>query len=417
MKGAIKPRIEIMAIGSELLTPYYQDTNSLYLTQRLNDLGLELSHKSIVSDDWEEILLRAREAVGRSDVLIAIGGLGPTEDDRTREVFSHVLGRRLVFKRDVLQDIKQRFKRRGLAMPPPNKKQAYIIEGADIFPNRNGTAPGQWLKTGEKAVLLLPGPPQELQPMFEEHAWPRFAALQKGFLARSILKMTGLTESQIEVLISDLYPKGKNLRVTTLAYPGQIEIHLTSFSAKSRAAAEKNMFRLRNSLVKRLHPHVFSISGEAMEEVLGKLLREHGKTLSVAESCTGGFLGHRLTNIPGSSDYFLQGFIVYSNKAKAELLGVPESLIRTHGAVSEEAACAMAEGARAKASSDYGLAVTGIAGPSGGTPQKPVGLVFMALAWEGGVSVEKSLFLGGREQIKFQSAQKVMDMLRRHILR
>lgn len=411
------PRIEIIAIGSELLTPFFQDTNSLFLTERLNDLGLEVSSKTIIGDEWSDLVLCLKESLSRADLIFAMGGLGPTEDDRTREALAHVLGRKLVFKKEILEKIQERFRRRGLPMPSSNRKQALLIEGATALENRNGTAPGIWLEKGQKKIVILPGPPHELRPMFEEFVWPRLQELKREYRVRKVLKIVGLSESKIESLISDLYPRSPDLRVTTLAYLGQIEIHLTSYSRENQDKAEKKISRLEEKILERLKDNIFSTSGEELEKVVGKLLREKKKSLAVAESCSGGFLSHRLTNIPGSSDYFLEGVVTYSNQAKRALLAVPENLIKKHGAVSEQVARAMARAAREKAQANFGLAITGIAGPTGGTPLKPVGLVYTALAWKRGTRVEKNLFLGKREQIKFQSTQKALDMLRRHLLK
>jgi len=417
MKNKKDLRAEIMAVGSELLTPHFQDTNSLYLTQRLNELGMGISFKTIVGDDWDDLTLCIKEALSRANFLIAIGGLGPTRDDRTREAFAQVLHRKLLFKEEILQKIEERFNCRGFKMPAVNKKQAYVIEGAEVLENRNGTAPGLWLEERSKIIILLPGPPQELKPMFERSVWPLLQKLRTEYTARSVLKSTGLTESKIESLISKLYPKVPSLKLTTLAYPGQIEIHISARSKKSQDEAEKNLNKLKKTILQKLQDYVFSTSGEELEDVVGKLLRINKKNLAVAESCTGGFLAHRLTNVPGSSDYFIQGVVAYSNKAKTNLLDVPPDLIKKHGAVSLEVAQVMAIGVRRKAHSNLGVAITGIAGPTGGTQEKPVGLVYVALAWEEGSEVSKNLFLGKREAIKFQSSQKALDMARRHLLK
>jgi nicotinamide-nucleotide amidase len=409
-------KIEIMAIGSELLTPYFQDTNSLYLTERFNDLGMEVSYKTIVSDEWDDLVLCIKQALARADIIVGIGGLGPTQDDRTREALASVLGRKLIFKKEILQKIKKRFERRGLSMPAVNKKQAYVIEGGKPLENRKGTAPGLWLDTGSEIVILLPGPPHELKTMFDSSVWPDLKKFRKKYTSRRALKITGLTESKIETLISDLYPQEPHLRLTTLAYPGQIEIHITAHSEESQDKAEKNAETLEKSLLDRLKENVFSTRGEELEEVVGRLLRLHKKTLAAAESCTGGLLGHRLTNVPGSSDYFLQSMVVYSNETKSYQLGVSSTLIEQHGAVSPQVATAMAAGIRQKSQSSFGLAITGIAGPTGGTPEKPVGLVYTALAWDNGTEVVKNIFPGNREMVKFQSTQKALDMVRKHLL-
>ena len=416
MKNERELKTEILAVGSELLTPYFQDTNSLYLTQRLNDLGMEVKLKTIVGDDWNDLVLCIKDAIARSDIIISLGGLGPTKDDRTREAFALALNRKLQFKRELLKGIEARFNRRGLSMPSVNKKQAYIIVGSDILENKNGTAPGLWLDSDTKTIILLPGPPHEVKPMFESYIYPRLKKYQPGFISRIVLKIAGLTESKVEALISDLYPKTSDTKFTTLAYPGQIEIHISALSRKSQDLAKMKVRQCEEKIHERLGKNVFSTKGESLEEVIGRLLVTKKKTLAIAESCTGGFLGHRLTNIPGSSNYFLQGTIVYSNEAKILLLGVPADLIDKHGAVSPEVAQAMAIGARKKSGANYSLSITGIAGPSGGTPEKPVGLVYIALAWNRGSKATKKIFTGNREIVKFQSTQKAMDMLRRHLL-
>jgi len=410
-------KIEIIAVGSELLTPYYQDTNSLYLTRRINELGMSISLKTIAGDDLNDLIYCFKQAQQRSDLILTIGGLGPTLDDKTHEAVSASLNRKLIFKKEILHQIKNRFRKKNISMPSVNKKQAYIIEGAEILTNKNGTAPGLWVEFDSKIFILLPGPPVELKAMFEDQVFPRLKKLRQGYQSRLVLKIVGLTESKTESLIIDLYPEENGLEMTILAYPGQIEIHLTGFSSSSFKKAKNKTIKLSRLIQDRLKEHVFSASGEKLEEVLGKLLSRDHSTLATAESCTGGLLGHRITNIPGSSDYFLQGVQVYSNTAKINLLGISEELLETHGAVSRVVAEKMAERIRKISQSSYGLAITGIAGPGGGTKEKPIGLVYTSLAWENGVKTDKNLFLGNREIIKFRSSQKALDMLRRFLLK
>jgi nicotinamide-nucleotide amidase len=408
-------KIEILIVGSELLTPYFQETNSQYLTQRLNDLGMDVSFKTVVGDDKEDLLNAMKEAISRAQLVITTGGLGPTKDDRTREVLAEALKRKLLFQEHILKKIKERFRRRGLSMPAVNRKQAYIIEGTEVLENKNGTAPGLWLETEQKIIVLLPGPPHELRLMFEESVLSRLQKFSCLHVFRKVIKIASLTESQTESSISDLYPETSSLKISTLAYPGQIEIHLAAQSEKSLAQAKSQVIKFEKKISEKLKDNVFSVNGEELEEVVGKLLRSQKKTLAVSESCTGGLLSNRITNVPGSSDYFLQGIVVYSNQAKINALGVKPSILKKQGAVSPEAALAMARGIREKTKSDYGLGITGIAGPSGGSVQKPIGLVFIALSWEKGKEVSKNMFLGDREKIKFQSSQKALDMLRRRL--
>ncbi len=416
MRKQLLDRVEIIAVGSELLTPHYQDTNSLFLTQQLNDCGYDVSFKTIVGDDWENLLLCINLALGRANLIVAVGGLGPTADDLTCLAFAKALKRELILNIKVLRRIKSRFARRKIAMPASAAKQAYLIEGAIPLPNRKGTAPGQWVETGANRIVLLPGPPHELKPMFEEFVRPRLEAQRRGYLARRTLKTTGLTESKIDSLIRDLYPRTGDVKITLLACPGQIEVHLVAFSAKNPGLAEKKLTRLGRKITSRLGDRVFSEDGKELEEVVGDLLRGKKQTLAVAESCSGGLLGHRLTNVPGSSAYFLEGVVAYSNKAKTDVLAVPPSLLAKYGAVSLEVARAMARGIRQRSGACYGLAITGIAGPGGGTPGKPVGLVFTALDSSEETEIEKNLFLGSRQHIKFQSTQKALDMLRGRLL-
>jgi nicotinamide-nucleotide amidase len=411
-------KTEIIAVGTELLTPFFQDTNSLFLTKRLNDLGLNVSFKTLVGDDQNDLLAVIKTALGRSRLVIAMGGLGPTEDDRTREVFAAVLKRKLVFRQDILAGIRERFRRRGRRMSANNRKQSYVIDGAEVLTNPNGTAPGLWMAMPGHLIALLPGPPHELRPMFDSQVMPRLAELSEGITLRRILRLTGIGESMMESRISHVYREiPAAVKVTTLASPGDLAIHLVYWGGASVQTAASLLDGLQKKIVGRLGPWVYSTAGESLEAVVGALLREKGRTLACAESCTGGLLGHRLTNVPGSSAYFLESAVVYGNRAKSSRLGIPASLLGKHGAVSAAVARAMAVGIRRTAASDYGLAITGVAGPDGGTKRKPVGLVYTALAGPGGIAVKKNIFWGGREQVKFQSSQKALDMLRKELIK
>ncbi len=302
-------------------------------------------------------------------------------------------------------------------MPSSNRKQCYVIEGAEVLTNPNGTAPGLWIASGSRRLILLPGPPHELKPMFEKDVWPRFRSIRSGFTLRRVLKLTGMSESLMENRIRTVYAKlPPEADITTLAYPGELQIRLAVSGAGDPASSETVLGTIEKLLLKKLGGNVYSRTGETLEEAVGALLQSRGRTLACAESCTGGLLSHRLTNVPGSSSYFLEGVVSYGNRSKNRLLGVPLSVIREHGAVSGPVAKAMALGVMRKSGSDYGLSITGIAGPGGGTAGKPVGLVFTGLAWRNGLTVEKNLFFGRREIIKFQSSQKALDMLRRRLM-
>jgi len=417
MKRRANLKTEILAVGTELLSPYFQDTNSLFLIERLNELGIGVSFKTIVTDNREDLRDCLRTAMKRSELIMAMGGLGPTEDDRTKEVAAEVLRRKLVFNGAVCRSIRERFRRRGVPMSSSNRKQCCVVEGAEVLMNPNGTAPGLWIPYGSKRLVLLPGPPHELKPMFEKDVLPRLKTVRSGFTLRRILKITGIGESLMENRIRAVYANlPPEVNITTLASPGELQIRLAISGVGDPSSSEAVLGSVERLLLKKLGNNVYSRTGETMEEVVGALLRSRGKTLACAESCTGGFLSHRLTNVPGSSDYFLEGVVTYSNESKTGLLGVPRPLIREHGAVSGPVAEAMALGVRRRSGSDYGLAITGIAGPDGGTASKPVGLVFTGLAWRDGIVVEKNVFFGKRDLVKFQSSQKAMDMLRRRLL-
>ena len=418
MTDSRRTKIEILAVGSELLTPYHLDTNSLFLTRHLNQLGMRVSFKTVVGDEEDELASCIRTASERSDLILIMGGLGPTQDDRTRETLAAALGKRLIFRESLWEQIQDRFRRRGISISEVNRKQAFVIEGSMPLENPNGTAPGAWLVSGGQTYVLLPGPPREIQPMFLSLVLPRLQAKREGFQVRKALKIAGLTESKTEDLISDLYPGiMPDIDLTVLASPGQIEIHLTAFSNLSGEDAGEKLTRPVAAISERLGENIFTLADEELEDVIGKLLRENRYTLATAESCTGGLLGHRITNVPRSSAYFLEGVQVYSNQAKIRLLDVPASLLEEHGAVSPQVASAMAENVRRISGATFGLGITGIAGPGGGTEEKPVGLVYISLAGMGDTQIEKNLFLGGRESVKQRSAQKALDMLRRRLLR
>lgn len=407
-------KTEIIAVGSELLTPDFEDTNSLFLTAGLNAIGIEVSYKTVVGDDERDLARVLRTSLGRSGLILCMGGLGPTEDDRTRETLAGLLGRKLVFHSDIRAHIRERFRRRGVRMSASNLKQCYVIEGAEVLDNPNGTAPGLWLSVAGHKIALLPGPPREIRPMFENHILPRLAALGCGPVVRRIVRLTGLGESVMESLLKPVYPAvPPDVTVTTLASPGDLSIRLTYRGPGDRAPAVLD--RLERAIENVLAPWIYSRDGASLEEVVGALLKDQKKTIACAESCTGGLLSDRLTDVPGSSAYFFESAVVYGNRAKTRRLGVAAALIDRSGAVSAAVARAMAVGIRKTSGADLGLAVTGIAGPGGGTPRKPVGLVYIALAHSRGVTVLKSIFFGGRADIKFQSSQKALDLVRKSL--
>jgi len=411
---------EIIAVGSELLTPFRQDTNSLYLTAQLNQLGVEVVFKTIVGDSLRRLAQAASQALSRADVIIFMGGLGPTEDDLTREAVASAL--RLELHRDaaIVAAIEQRFAARGWKMAANNVKQGDVIAGATVLPNANGTAPGQWISGkydgSDKIILLLPGPPHELKALFEEQCIERLRAkVPRQFIATRELKVTGLGESHVDARIAPIYKTFKDVDTTILAGAGEIQLHLRSRAA-SLEAAQARVDELVGKIEEELGDYVFSDNGDSMEQIVGYYLQMRGATLAVAESCTGGLVGERITSVSGSSRYFLGGAIVYSNQLKTSLAGVDTELLANHGAVSREVAVALAEGIRRRCKSTLGLGVTGIAGPNGGTPEKPVGLVFHALASDAGTEVVERKFPGDRKRIRWFASQQALDMVRRKLL-
>ena len=407
---------EIIAIGSELLTPFHSDTNSLWLTEKLNGVGIELRLKTIVGDDDARLEETLRDALRRSGVVITTGGLGPTEDDITRKIAARALGRRLLLNERVLEDIRAKFMRWGRKMPEINARQAMVIEGAEVLDNPNGSAPGLYLEHEGRALVLLPGPPREMRPMYDTHVAARLAAKAGDVrVVRRVLRVSGLGESAVDERIAPVYTQYKNPQTTILFNRSEIEIHLTA-QGKTEQEAELLLDGLAGQIEERLGDAIFAFRGERMEEIVGLRLAVGGFTLAVAESCTGGLVAARLTEVPGSSTYFREGAVTYSNEAKVRLLGVPADLIGEYGAVSAPVAEAMAEGVRERAETDFGIAVTGIAGPSGGTEDKPVGLVYVALADDAHTEHRKLMVPGDRHLIRWRSSQAALDLLRRRLI-
>jgi nicotinamide-nucleotide amidase len=411
---------EIIAIGSELLTPFRQDTNSLYLTEKLNQLGVEVIFKTIVGDCREHLSAVASQALLRADIVIFMGGLGPTEDDLTREAVADALGLELHRDPTIVANLDQRFAAHGWKMSPNNIKQADVIAGATVLPNANGSAPGQWIsgkyEGQERIIMLLPGPPHELKALFEEQCLERLRAkLPLQFIATRELKITGIGESACDARVAPIYRPCADVQTTILAGAGEIQLHLKTRAA-SLDVAQERVDQLAAEIEEELGDLVFSDNGESMEQIIGNYLQMRSATLAVAESCTGGLLAERITSVSGSSRYFVGGAVVYSNQLKISLAGVPAELIVKHGAVSREVAAALAEGIRQRCGATLGLGVTGVAGPLGGTTEKPVGLVFHALASDSGTEVIERGFPGDRKRIRWFATQQALDMVRRKLM-
>lgn len=409
------PNAEIIAVGSELLTPSKVDTNSLFLTSELNALGVEVVRKSIVGDDRERLAAMVRIAIETSSIVILTGGLGPTEDDVTRDAVAAATGREQRFEQSIADWIEERFRRRGRKMAEINKRQAYMIEGAEQIPNDRGTAPGQWLQHNGSTVMLLPGPPSELKPMFAAQCLPRLeAALPKQVIRTRFFRVAGMGESDLDQLIAPVYTKYTNPVTTILAAAGDIQIHLRARCATAEEA-EALLNEVAPAIEELLGERIYSRNGDAMEIVVGQRLRELGATIAVAESCTGGMLGGKITSVEGSSQYFGGGFITYTNAMKTALLGVDPAVLETHGAVSEEVAKAMAEGARGKTGAAYGVSVTGVAGPEGGSESTPVGTVWIGFAGPEGSEARRVQLPGDRTLVRLFAVQTALDLVRRKI--
>ncbi|MCG6921521.1 MAG: competence/damage-inducible protein A [Acidobacteria bacterium] len=407
-------RAALVAVGSELLGPLRTDTNSTWLTERLLDVGVEVVGRATLADEPRLLESALRSAIDTTDVVIITGGLGPTADDLTREAAAAALDRRLVRDSSIVEDLRARFGRFGRKMPAINEKQGDLIEGAVALDNPRGTAPGQRVEHRGRLLILLPGPPSEMKPLFEKHVLPDLRARGR-VVRRRVLKIAAMAESQVDEIVAPLYRGVENPRTTILGAPGQIELHLVGEGA-SGDEAEERIEALARGLRERLPGRIFSEDGRELPAVVGGLLLERALSLAIAESCTGGLLSARLTDVPGASGFLDRSFVTYSNRSKIQELGVDAELLDRAGAVSEEVAAAMADGARRVAETEIGIGITGIAGPEGGTDDKPVGLVFIAVDGAAGTRVQRARFPGWRERVRFQATQVALEMLRRGLL-
>lgn len=404
---------EIIAVGSELLTPQRVDTNSLFLTDQLNALGVEVTQKCVVGDDRGRLSDAVRRAVSRVEIVILSGGLGPTEDDLTRDAVADALDRKLIFHPEIAEQLEQRFAQMKRTMAEVNKRQAFVVEGAEILPNDRGTAPGLWIDESDASILLLPGPPHELKAMFARQCLPRLARkVPKQIIENLVLRVAGMGESDLDQLIAPVYTRYTNPVTTILAAAGDIQVHLRA-RCETRAEAAQLLAEVGGPIELLLGDRIYSRNGDPLEVVVGELLKKHHSTLAVAESATGGMLGERVTAVPGSSEYFVGGFVTYTNRMKTELLGVSEQTLEQFGAVSKETAEAMAIGARRRTGATYALSVTGVAGPDSGGDSAPVGTIYIGLADAAGCQVVHRHFPGDRARNRAFAVQWALDLLRR----
>ena len=411
---------EIIAVGSEMLTPYRQDTNSLFLTEKLNEIGVTVTFKTIVGDRLKDLVNAIRGALGRTDIVLIMGGLGPTEDDLTREAVADALS--ITLRRDapLVAALHARAASWRIIMPENNLKQADVLDGATILTNPNGSAPGQWLDVTfegyRKILVLLPGPPSECKPLFEDECLPRLRdSIPQRFIAKRTLKAAMIPESQADKLLAPIYSTYSDIETTILAHNGDIQ--LTLLCGKNNIeTAQQRVDELASRMEEALEDWLYSSEDESLEQIVLYYLGLRGATLATAESCTGGLVAQRITSIPGSSRSFVGGAVVYSNELKTAFAGVPPALIEQHGAVSEEVARALAEGIRERTGATIGLGVTGIAGPAGGTETKPVGLVHIALCDAQGTDAIHRNFRGPRQRVREWSAQQALDFIRRRLM-
>ena len=407
----------ILAIGSEMLTPQRVDTNSLYMTDHLNARGVEVLFKMVVGDQRDHLVQAMQYALDRVDLLFVSGGLGPTEDDLTRDAVALLCQRPLVFSQEICGWIEERFARMKRTMAEVNKRQAYVVEGAQVLPNDRGTAPGQWVEHEGRHIVLLPGPPHELKAMFEGQILPKLdGLLPKQVIRTRFYRVAGMGESDLDQLIAPVYNKYTNPATTILAAAGDIQIHLRA-RCKTEQEAEALLVEVGDPIAELLGDRIYSRNGASLEETVGAMLRERGMTIAVAESCTGGMLGQKITAVAGSSDYFAGGFLAYTYAAKQALLGIDAELLRTHKAVSEPVAKAMAEAARRLAGASIGVSVTCVAGPGQGGETEPVGSIYIGVSVEGESKVRHVQFAGDRHRIRTLACQIALDAVRRVMLK
>jgi nicotinamide-nucleotide amidase len=406
---------EIIAVGSEMLTPARVDTNSLYLTDQLNNLGVEVVTKYVVGDDRDRLAATIRLAASNSEIIILSGGLGPTEDDVTRDALALSIDRRQVFHPEIAELIEQRFRQMGRRMAENNKRQAFILEGGEVLPNDRGTAPGQWVEDSGRVFVLLPGPPHELKAMFERQCLSRLARLvPKESIETLIFRIAGMGEADLDQAIAPVYKKYVNPATTVLAHNGDIQVHLRA-RCKTPAEAVALLAEVGGQIEVLLGDRIYSRNGDPLEVTVGETLRRQHATLAVAESATAGGLADRITSVAGASDYFVGGFITYTWAMKTEMLGIDPDLLQRFGPVSKEIAEAMAVGARRRTGATYALSITGNAGPTTDGDQAPVGMVYVGLATPSGAMTTHRHFLGDRPRIRAFAGQMALDFLRRNL--
>ena len=408
-------KAEIISIGTELLLGHIVNTNAAFLSRRLAENGIDLYFQSAIGDNPFRLAESVKKALARSDLVITTGGLGPTVDDITVETVAKLADKKLVLNKIILKDLKNYFRLKGIRLPPDSIRQAHLPEGARYIRNKVGTAPGLIIEHDKKIIACLPGPPRELGPIFEKML--PFLKKRSGrqHVIQSLnIKTTGLAESQVNAKIKDILKLPPPTTVGIYAGLGEVDVRITT-KTPSKKEASINITKLKLMTQRQLEPYIFGYDDEELEEAVGKMMLRDKITIAVAESCTGGLLSSRLTDVSGSSEYLLMSVVAYSNAAKTKLLGVSKEIIARHGAVSKEVALAMAHGIRQLAGSSIGISITGIAGPTGGTKKKPVGLVYIALVKDKKTAVKEFRFTGSRQEIKFQASQVALNLIRTNL--
>lgn len=411
-------RAELISTGTEILLGQILNTNAQYLGQRMAQLGINVYFQTTVGDNEQRLTEALQIALERSEIVVITGGLGPTMDDLTKEALARFLGLKMFIDEASLKHIEEFFCARGRKMPEVNKKQALIPEGATVISNKMGTAPGVIIENAGKIIVVLPGPPVEMQPMFAETVEPylkKRLGEDKLTIVSRVLRILGMGESTVQEHIEDLVIAQTNPTVAFLAPGGEVLVRLTA-RAKTEIEARKMIKVLETEIRKRIGDYIYGADDENLEKVVAVLLKKRGLTVSTAESCTGGLIAKRLTDIPGISENYLYGMVTYDNQAKIQLLGVSPNILEKYGAVSEETALEMARGVRQAVGTDLALAVTGIAGPGGGTPEKPLGLVYIGFADRDTTIVQRFLFVGDRETIRWQAANSALNSLRKYLI-
>ncbi len=406
---------EILAVGTELLMGQISNTNAQYLSKRLNEVGIGVYYHSVVGDNPLRLKESLKLALSRADVIITTGGLGPTQDDLTKETIAEAMGRRLILHEETYQGIKAFFEKLNRRMADSNGKQAYLPENSLIIPNPNGTAPGCIIENDNKIVVMFPGPPKEMIPMFEETVYPYFEQKTGQTISSRMLKVFGIGESEMELRIIDLIKAQNNPTIAPYVGTGEVIIRVSAHG-KDKEEAQQLMGPVIENIHERLGNFLYSDCGESMEEVVVALLKKGGISLSVAESCTGGMLASSLISVPGVSEVFDRGFITYSNEAKMQELGVSQETIERYGAVSRETAEEMVSRLVKRTGTRAGIAITGIAGPEGGTKDKPTGLVYLAVSLDGNITSQEVRLAGDRERVRHVACLNALNLLRKKIL-